>query len=633
MDPPAPEQLLDRALAHHQRNELAQAEALYRQVLARDPNQHDALHLLGMLAHATGHSEAAVQMISRAIAIRPGTSLFHRSLCAPLQALRRFEQAIEHWKIIGQLEPQATDAPAQVGALTLVLGNAPESVAWLERAAALNPFDPGIQSNLGSAYAVAGRIQDSLNALRRSVELQPQVAQAHHNLAVSLRQSALVEEAEHEFRQAIRLSPDYPAAGSGMLLTLHYRTHDRATVYREHRNWEQRIVANIPRATVHRNDPSPDRRLRVGYVSGDFRLHSAGLFIEPLITAHDPATVEIFCYSGTSHPDDVTRRIRASAHAWRDIAGVSDEQLAQNILSDGIDILVDLAGHTAGERLRTFARKPAPIQLSYLGYPDTTGLCAMDYRVTDIWADPPQRAADDDPFYVEQLIRLNRCAWCYRPPDAAPEVDRSARADADSITFGSFNNLAKLSPEIIAVWADLLRAVPASRLLLKSRGLEDASIRHRFVEAFTSHGIDASRLLFEGHVSSLRDHLAAYNRISVALDTFPYHGTTTTCDALWMGVPVVTLSGDRHVSRVGASLLHAVELDDLVAPAPADFIHAAAELARDHHRLTLLHDSLRDRMRNAPLTDGPSLARAVEAAYRTLWRRWCDQRQKAGGAR
>ncbi len=447
------EQLLQTALAHQQAGRLAEAEAAYRQVLARDPRHFDAFYQLALIARQTRRPGVALDLYRRAAAELPDSLPLLREYAVTLQDGRRFSDAVEIWRRITQLQPDNAEAHAQLGALLILLGDVPQAVGFLQRAATLDPASSGLQSNLGSALAILNRFEEAVVAQRRAVELSPGVPELHHNLAGSLRQTGLLDESLEQFREAIRLRPNYRAASSGFLLNLQYRQHERAEVLAEYRDWAKRIAGSVVRTTSHPNDPSPERRIRIGYVSADFRVHSVGYFIEPLIAAHDPAAVEVFCYSGVNQPDAVTARIQTHAHTWRRVRELNDGDLAQMIRRDRIDILIDLAGHTGGGRLMTFAAKPAPIQVSYLGYPDTTGLSAMDYRITDSWADPP---GTGDSFYVEKLIRLSRTAWCYRPPDDAPQVAAPPCLQSDGVTFGSFNMLAKLSPEVLELWARIL---------------------------------------------------------------------------------------------------------------------------------------------------------------------------------
>jgi predicted O-linked N-acetylglucosamine transferase (SPINDLY family) len=386
--------------------------------------------------------------------------------------------------------------------------------------------------------------------------------------------------------------------------------------HEEHRRWNE-LHAEPLRKFVqpHTNDGDPDRRLRIGYLSADFRDHSVSRFLLPLFRNHNHEAYEIVCYSDVVKCDQVTDRLRALADRWNDTFGQTDERLADKVREDKIDILVDLAGHTAGNRLMVFARRAAPVQVTYLGYPASTGMSEMDYRLTDSFADPPGQT---ESLHSETLWRLPVCNWCYEEPESAPEV-RTLPADRP-IRFGTFNNLAKVSSPIMDLWAAILIAMPSSRLVIKSQGVAEESVRRRINQCFMSRGLQPDRLELRGHEPIFTSHLEAYNQLDIALDTFPYHGTTTTCEALWMGVPVVTLAGSAHVSRVGVSLLSCVDLPDLVAKSPEEYVSIAVGLAKDLPRLAELRRTLRLRMRASPLMDGARFARDIESAYRQMWR-------------
>ena len=365
-------------------------------------------------------------------------------------------------------------------------------------------------------------------------------------------------------------------------------------------------------------DGVPPRRLRLGYVSPDFVHHAVSYFFEPVLTARDPAAFEVFCYSDAPVADAVTQRLRAASDGWRDIAGLSDERVAELVRADRIDILVDLAGHTARNRLLVFARKPAPVQVTWLGYPNTTGLAAIDFRLTEAVSDP---LGLTEAWHSEELVRLPGTFSCYAPPPESPPVNALPALAAGQVTFGCFNNLAKVTPPALALWARVLREVAGSRLFLKSPGLADLETVARLREEFALHGIPADRLEFSGAELSVAAHLSLYHRVDVALDTFPYNGTTTTCEALWMGVPVVTLAGATHVSRVGASLLTHLGAPEWIGDAPEAYVARCRGLAADLPRLAVLRSGLRERMRGSPLCDAAGFTRGLEDALRAIWRR------------
>jgi protein O-GlcNAc transferase len=477
-------------------------------------------------------------------------------------------------------------------------------------------------SNLGFCLIQQKDVHRAESACRRAIELNPNLATAHANLGNALQRQARVDEAVAALRAALALNPNLRVAHENLLLALNYLpAQTPQDVYAEHVRWAEQHANHLgDDAPPHANDRDENRRLRVAYVSPDFRRHSVAFFIEPLLAAHDRGQVEIVCYSDVERPDETTARIQQLADVWRDTGGVSDDRFAQIVREDRIDILVDLAGHTAGNRLLAFARRPAPVQVTCLGYPNTTGMAAIGYRITDAHADPPGLT---DAFHTEQLIRLPRTAWCYRPPADAPHVGDAPPSTNGHVTFGSFNKLAKISPPCLDAWTELLRMTPGSRMIIKSTALGDATLRQRLATEFAARNIAGDRLGILGPVGPTAEHLSTYGRVDVALDTFPYHGTTTTCDALHMGVPVVTLAGQTHVSRVGVSLLHAVGLDDLVAETPRQYVETAAKLATDRERLSRLRTTLREQMQSSPLGDATSLSRDVEAAFRKCWQRWC----------
>jgi predicted O-linked N-acetylglucosamine transferase (SPINDLY family) len=421
----------------------------------------------------------------------------------------------------------------------------------------------------------------------------------------------------------VHLKPDYPDAHTNLLFSTNYhRELSARAIFEQHRAWGEthgRTRAGLPPAP---NSREPQRRLRVGYVSPDLRGHSVAYFIEPILAQHDRAHYETYCYAEIpkAKQDSTTERFKALSGHWVDTCGLSDRALAERVRADGIDILVDLAGHTANNRLRAFAYQPAPVQITYLGYANTTGMPAMHFRLTDQWADPPGQ----ERFYTEELIRLPRGFLCYAPPQDAPAVSPLPAREAGYVTFGSFNVLSKISPQVVALWADILGALPNARLLLKNRAMTDADTREDYYRQFAEHGIARERLEMIGWTVSRQEHLALYSRIDIALDTFPYHGTTTTCEALWMGAPVITLEGDRHAARVGVSLLSRLGLHELIAHEESEYMDKAITFAADLDRLAALRAGLRARMLGSGLCDGAAFTRELEEVYRKLWRRWCN---------
>ncbi len=508
---------------------------------------------------------------------------------------------------------------AEIGFIT---GRPDLVIGIMRRCIELDPDDGGAYHNLGNALRSKGHHDEALVALEAAIRLTPTLADAYNTLGLTLKDLGRMDEAVAAFRKAVALNPSFAVAHSNLLLFLNYQPGiGPREVFEEHRQWSRSHEAALKgRVRPFANDRDPQRRLRVGYVSADLRLHSVAYFLLPLLEHHDREQVHVTAYSNSAVVDETTMRIQHSVDAWRPIAGAPDEQVAAQIRADGIDILVDLAGHTAGHRQQVFAQKPAPVQITWLGYPGSTGLDAMDYRCSDPQADPP---GDATRLSSEQVLLLPRTTWCFLPLSGAPAVAPLPALTTSGVTFGSFNNFGKISPATLDMWAEVLRQTPGSRLLLKNVAMRSAAAVTQTQDLFVSRGIAADRIELLGHDASLLDHLNQYNRIDLALDTFPYHGTTTTCEALWMGVPTITLAGDNHASRPGVSLLASVGLGDLVAYTPAEYVDKAVGLAGDLPRLADIRAGLRQAMLESPLMDGESFARDMEAGYRRAWRAWC----------
>ena len=651
------DQALERAIHLHAAGQLAQAEAIYRQILSAQGDHPEALRLLGAIAVQQGRTDEALELLTRAVRAAPESPCAHAKLAEILLAQGRTDDAIASCRTAIALDERCADAYNGLGIALLRLGRCDEAAAAFQKLVELSPSSPHAHVNLCVTLLSPPRSGDDATlaaALDRASRALPRDAQLHHNLAVALFAAGRfdlaemmahrtigiearhphahnilgctlgslgrIDEALAALRQAVSLNPDHAGIHTNLLLHLHYvQRPDRAALLAEHRAWAARHASGFAQA-AHDNVRDSDRRLRIGYISADFCAHPVGFFIEGVLAAHDRREVEVFCYADVKSPDDVTERLRRHGDHWMESLDWGDDQLAGRIRQDRIDILIDLAGHTAGNRLLVFARRPAPVQVGYLGYPDTTGVPAIGYRIADAWADPPGSEA----FFTERLIRLPRTMWCYRPFGRSPDVGLlPALARGGAITLGSFNAIAKVSATTMELWCEVLCAVPAARLKVKAAALSEASVRRRLTDDLIARGIDPARVDLLPRVEPLENHLAAYRDIDIALDTFPYHGTTTTCDALWMGVPVITLAGETHHSRVGVSLLSAVGLGDLIATSPARFVELAAMLARDVTRLAELRLTLRPRMGSSPLTNAKSLAAELEAAYRQMWQRYC----------
>jgi predicted O-linked N-acetylglucosamine transferase (SPINDLY family) len=498
-----------------------------------------------------------------------------------------------------------------------------EAVKNYRAALELEPDNPGAHTRLAGALRLQGQLDECIQQFRTAVALDPDSDFARAGLADALLAVGEVEESVQQLQDLVDRRPELDSLHSSLLLALHYRAlRTPAELFEEHTRYGDRHAC-------FKSDPSrwsrynrdPERPLRIGYISPDFRTHSVAYFVEPIVKAHDRSEFRLYCYSNVIRADATTERFKSMADVWRDVNGMTNSQVADLIRSDELDILVDLAGHTLGNKLRALARRAAPIQVSYLGYPNTTGVPAIDYRLTDAWADPDGHT---EALHTERLVRLDTGFLCYRPPEYAPAVGPLPAGADGPITFGSFNNLSKLSPEVVATWAELLRCAPGSKLMLKAGALGFAATRAHMLSRFRACGVSDERLHLVTQDASPRDHLERYNQVDIALDTFPYNGTTTTCESLWMGVPVVSLAGPTHVSRVGVSLLSQVGVPDLIARSREDYVEIARGLASDRGRLMAMRSGLREAMARSLLTDAEATTRAIEKAYRQMWRNWVD---------
>ena len=622
MDASAPRETLQLALQHYANARWAEAEAGCRHVLAASPRHAEALHLLGVLAHRAGYTTDAVALLRQSIASDPGVAACHSNLAVFLTALGHFDEAALACRDALALDPDSSDAHYNLGNASMGRREHEAAIASFDRALLLRPDFVQAHNNRGNVLKALGRYEEALAAYRRALALAPDYAHARSNLADALKDTGRLDEALEQLRRAVATAPDSAAIRSNLIVSLHYDPDtDANALFDEARRWDERFgrprIAPAARPDL---DRSPDRPLRIGFVSPDLRLHSVAFFLLPLLEARDRSVLHATCYA-TGANDDVTRRLRAASDGWCNLVGLSDDAAADRIREDRIDLLFDLSGHTAGNRLALFARRPAPVQLTYLGFPGTTGLDAIDHRLTDAIADPVDAAR----FGSERPVRLPASAWCFAPPCETPDVAEVPALRNGHATFGHFGNLAKVTTPMLRMWADLLTRVPDARLLMKSAAFRDRETVRRFERTFADFGVEAERLRLQPDDRSLVDHLRSHGAVDVVLDSFPFNGLTTTCQALWMGVPVVTLAGPRQASRMGLSVLTNLGLDELVADSPAAYARIASELARDLPRLVDLRAGLRTRLQRSPVGDASRFARDLQAACRSMWRDRCDR--------
>ncbi len=628
--PAEAEQALAIAFQEHQAGRLEAAVIHYRQAVAIHPEFAEALNNLGIALNDLRRFGEAIVEYRKALQLRSDLPEIWNNLGDALHSLGDRAAAIEHYRKALAMRSDYGVAWRNLGDALSEIGELNEANQCFEAAIACAP---GLGAALSPTEIAVRETQRLFARMVQNIELagarDPQLATAYFACGEG---KAAPENAGGEaerHRYAAQLRADYASHLSAILMMLHYDPAVTPVMLRDGHCEVQRLHGGLPRNTDFANPRDPERRLKVGYVSADFRTHSVGYFLSAIFREHDPAAVEIFCYSGCADEDEQTSFFRSRAAEWRSIIGMSDNDLVATVRQDRIDVLVDLSGHTNGNRLAVFAQRPAPVQVTWLGYPDTTGLAAMDYRLTDAIVDPPGVA---DSLSSERLIRLPDGFHCYTAPESAPHVAPLPAAELGVVTFGSFNNLVKVNGNVLDLWANLLKHVPGSRLLLKHRWLGFADMRVRMRDLFERRGVAHDRIELAGKLESTAEHLAAYGGVDIALDTFPYNGATTTCESLWMGVPVVTLAGDRHAARVGASLLTRVGLQDLVAESPEAYVEIAARLAADLPALSRLRAGLRGRVAASVLCDGARFTRQLEAAYRTMWRDWCGGGASAGQA-
>lgn len=576
---------------------------------------------LGVALINEGKYDAAAAAFAEAIALNPDAAETHYNLGNVRKHQGRLEDAAASYARATNFNPDLAEAHSNLGNTLAELGRPDEAAAAHARAIALKPDSAEVHYNLGNVLKDQNRLAAAVEAYTRALRLDPDHAGANANLGIALMNQGRVEEAVAAYAKAIALKPDDSDTFSNLLFCRNYDgSLAPVRLCSAHAEWNERYGV-VPSRPGHNNDRTVGRRLKVGYVSPDFRTHSVAYFLEPLFEARDRHNIEVFCYSDVVRPDAVTEHLRGLSDHWLVTAGMPHDALAERIRADGIDILIDLSGHTSHNRLRVFARKPAPLQVTYLGYSNTTGLSAIDYRLVDDVTDPAGAA---DAAAVETLFRLPGGFLCYSAPKDAPQPSEPPCLKTGTVTFGSFNNPAKVSAQTFDVWARLLTQLPSARLLLKGKPFADDIVCTAFLARLAERGIAKERVQLVGWLPSAAAHLALYDQIDIALDPFPYNGTTTTCEALWMGVPVVTLKGDRHSARVGASLLTQIGMTDWIAGSTDKYVESALALAADPTKLKELRRGLRRHVAASPLCDANAFARKLESAYRLMWQRWCE---------
>jgi protein O-GlcNAc transferase len=652
-----PEQsLIDQALELHRLGKYAEAEAVYRQILTDHPNHPDANHLLGVIAYQHGRHEIALALIQKAIAANDTMAEYHRNLGLVLVGLGRVEEAaaayeralarrpnypkaLHNLATVQRMQKKIDEAMVNcqkaltyqqnypeawnsLGAMLFHKGNLDQAIAAYRQAIHHNPKYPQAYFNLGIALQHQDKMAEAIESYRKAVEIRPDYPEAQTNLGVVLKLTGRLDEAIPCYRAAMEYQPSNTIAHSNLIYLLEFHAGEtQQSIFAEQQRYAKQHAEPL-RSVIkpHTNDRSPDRRLRIGYLSADLRNHVVGTNLLPLLREHNHEQFEIFCYPSVEKEDAMGQRLHSFSDSWRDIYSLSDQAAAEMVRQDKIDILLDLTLHMGDNRLLVFARKPAPIQVSYLGYCGGTGLDTIDYRISDPQMDPPDAPGEPTPSdlscYSEKTIRLPNSYWCYQPPDPSPQRVDPPCLKAGFITFGCLNNFAKVSAPAQDLWADILKSVANSRLLIHALPGPHMGM---LLERFSARGVAAERVEFVPR-QNFRDYLRCYNRIDIALDPFPYGGGITSCDSLWMGLPLVTLCGHTAVGRGGRSILHNIGRPEWVAKSHGEYLKIAVDLAADPARLQQLRMNMREQMLTSPLMNAKQFARDVEAAYRQMWK-------------
>ncbi len=639
-----------------QQGDLNEAERLIRRALEASPEEVNFYNTLGILLRRQGNMKKAQACFEQCLRLAPKDAEVIFNLANLLKEQGELKQAGQLYRQVLSWQPQHLNARLSLAFLLrrqgdlceaescfreglLQGGMAPrfllglglvlseqhrneEAEQCFRQVLLIQPLDADANFHLGNALYTRGLVSEAEVHHRQCLELKPDYPIVWNNLGNDLRDQGRLDEARDAYRKALQLKPDYMRAHSNLLFSLPYDLADSKSVYEEHLRWgDMHAACLMPSSQDSKYDYDSERKLRIGYVSPDFKEHSVAYFIEPILAVCDHSCFEVYCFSDIDRPDTVTERLKGHVDQWLDISTCSDDAVADMIKQERIDILVDLAGHTSRHRLLVFARKPAPIQVTYLGYPATTGMQAMDYRLSDELADP----VGSDTFYSEDLIRLPTSFLCYAPPAAAPDVSPLPCLENGFVSFGSFNHLSKVTNAVISAWSKILLRLSGSKMVLKHISLQDPSNRDRYLRLFEACGVDRGRITLLSWSDSVRDHLACYSAVDIALDTFPYNGTTTTCESLWMGVPVITVAGQDHVSRVGLSLLKNAGLEDLVTGDVHGYIEKTINLAKDTNQLAAMRSKLRHRISNSRLCDQQAIAIALGQAYRNIWQHYCAE--------
>lgn len=607
------------ALVLRAQGKLDAAIACYQKALLIKPDAADTYNNLGVAFIHQGNLLAALDCYRKALALTPDNIDAHINAAEALRGLGQPDIAVEHLHKATYINPDSAEAHNSLGLVLMAQNKLDASVECYQKALSIKPNYTDAYHNLAIVYEQQGKLDAAADCYRKALSIKPDYADAYLGLGTLLMGQGNQQQAFALYEKGLDFNPSYANLHHALVFAAsRWYADDGEKVFELSKRFGKQFDVGLNRLS-HQNDATFARRLKIGYVSGDFRQHSVAYFIESVLANHDKQNIETFCYYNYHKIDQVTRRLMGHADHWRSILGISDQDAEKLIRQDAIDILVDLSGHTAFNRLLLFARKPAPVQLTWIGYPVTTGLTTMDYRLTNRYIDPP---GWNEQYHTEKLVRLSTSS-CFQPAKALPEVNALPALKNGYITFACFHAPNKITPITISLWAKLLSALPTARLAV----CPDTS-RDQITRQFQALGIESDRLDFFSQ-QPLQQYLSLHNKVDVMLDTLPYNGGTVSRHALWMGVPVLTLAGRQAVSRVGLSLMTQVGLETFVAECEADFIDNACRWAGDLAGLAQVRGALREKMHNAPFSKPASVIKELETAYRQMWSHWCEQQKTA----
>ncbi|BCA79144.1 tetratricopeptide repeat protein [Desulfuromonas sp. AOP6] len=578
-------------LLYAKRGRRAEAENAFKQALQHSAGMHDASINLGRLLVEQGRAKEAVTIYQTALTSSDKPAQLCYALAVAYRAVNRPGQAIVYLEEALSLAPDYSPGHNLMGVVLMDMGMAEEALSHFHKAIEITPDDDGPRTNLAGLLQSLGRFQ----------------------------------EAYEQAREAVALAPEKPLIHSNLLFLMNYQEAlSRDEIYAEQRRWNERHALPVLQKSVRpETELTRDKKLRIGYVSPDFRFHPVCFFITPILSGFDRSHFEVFCYSNVSRPDQQTEKMKEWATGWRDICGVPDEEVAQWIRDDRIDILVDLAGHSGDNRLLVFAHKAAPVQITFLGNPDGTGMDAMDYRITDSWCDP---VGLTECFHAEKLLRLPGNFFCYAPPSPAPDIGPLPCRQNGYVTFGSFNNFSKISENLLGIWSEIMQGVPESRLVFQAKPLTDKGKVLELKRFFESRGVAGDRILAKGN-TSISEHLKLVTQVDIALDSFPWNGHTTTCHTLWMGVPVVSMAGERGISRMGLSILGGLGLERFVACNVSDYVKTAVDLSGNPGVLENFRKNIRSEILNSSWGNSLTYNETLENLFRDVWIKYCVEHQ------